>query len=81
MCVCSDPVTYNISDVVVDILKETVALGEGSSTVLDKVKCPQLSKRRQKLLDLVQKKRGKLSSYVNNKNMKPADNQSEHHKN
>ena len=45
-------VTYNVGDVMVDVLKEAVSLGEGGATVLDEIKCPQLSERREKLLHL-----------------------------
>ena len=49
-------VTYNVSDVMVDILKEAVALGEGGATVLDEIERPQLPERGEKLLNLRQGK-------------------------
>ena len=40
----SDSQTYNISDVMVDIFKEAVSLGEGGTAVLDQVECTKLTK-------------------------------------
>ena len=36
--------TYNVSDVMVDIFKEAVSLGEGGAAVLDQVERTEFSK-------------------------------------
>ena len=47
--------TYNVSDVMVDVFKEAVSLGEGGAAILDQVERTKFSKRRKQLLHLVER--------------------------
>ena len=47
--------TYNVSDVMVDIFKEAIALGESGPAVLHQIEGTQLTKRGQQLLYLKHK--------------------------
>lgn len=67
--------TYDVSDVMIDVLEEAVALGEGGPTVLHQVERPQLSKGGEKLLHL----KGRRKVVGSDVNFKLTCTGSEHH--
>ena len=60
--------THHVRYLLLDVLKETVPLREGGSTVLDKIEGPQLTKRREQFLHLKkEKKKEEFKKYRKNK--------------